>query len=359
MAALFVRTVEGHVLRGVRKQPVLMGSTFEPFQEWHGYVHFMAHMPDASVRIPGSAMAANVPVGGPTIEPKGTFLLLHSCSHHSTDWYLLPEESKITSEVVRRGFVALAPDAAANMGGCWHPTVDGPVLKPAILKFLEKHNLMNKPLYGVGQSSGGVMLAALVAGYGMKFAGVHFAVSPGAAPSGHVKMPNPGAFATHPFPPTSFVYMPKDFFAPQKTIELAVKTLEQKGTPVLLRKAGPKPIRELLNRAELLDVSKSVLKRCIRKMYDWGYLESRCKTCKKGMAKNFGDVLWLEHFRSDGIVTHLLMDAEVGPWFQPHESRGRAFMEEVHVMEGVHGPTAEHIEEVIDFLLQHSAQNEL
>jgi hypothetical protein len=336
-----------------------MGSSFKPFKEWHAYVHFMAHMPDASVRIPGNATPANVPIGGTSLDPKGTFLLLHSCSHHSTDWYMLPEESRITSEVLRRGFVALAPDAAANLGGCWHPTVDGPVLKPAVNMFLKKHNLIGKPLYGVGISSGGVMLAGLISSFGMNFAGVHFAVSPGGAPSGRTSHPVPGVFATHKFPPTSFVYMPQDFFAPIKTIKVAVEALKQKGTPVLLKKASEKPIRELLKRAELMDVSKHVLKRCIQKMFDWGYLESRCATCKKGMAKNFGDTLWLEHFRSDGIVTHLLMDAEVGPWFQPHESRGRAFMEEVHVMEGVHGPTGEHITEVVDFLLHHSGHSEL
>lgn len=337
----------------------MMGSTFKPFSELHGYVHFMAHMPDASVRLPGNASTAEMPVGATSVEPKGTFLLLHSCSHHSTDWYLLPEESKITSEVLRRGFVALAPDATTSVGGCWHPSMDGPLLKPALLQFLKKHNLMDKPLYGVGQSSGGVMLGALVAGFGIKFAGVHFAVSPGGAPSGHTKHPSPGVFATHKFPPSTFVYMPNDFFAPIKTINVAVQALQRKGTPVLLLKAGPKPIRELLNRAGLIDVNKEILKRCIQKMFDWGYLESRCKTCQKGVAKNFHDVLWLEPFRSDGIVTHLLVDAEVGPWFQPHESRGRALMEEVHVMEGVHGPTGEHIKEVIDFLLKHSAHNEL
>lgn len=329
--------------RSLRASMVPMGHGFHPSKEAHHYVHFMAHWPVAN-----SEEAS---------WPKGTFLLLHSCAHHSTDWFLLPEESQITHEVLRRGYVALAAEAYPSVGGCWHPSVDGPLLSPAIRLFLKKHNLENKPLYGVGMSSGGVMLGTLVAAYSMKFAGVHFAVSPGVAPAGPAtNPPSVGLFHGHKFPRTSFVFMEKDLYAPPETVNAAADVLRKAGTPVLVLEHKAKPVQELLTRAHTMETTNRIMQRCVEKMWEWGYLESRCATCEPGVARNLNEPLFLEYGRADTTAARLLVDKDVGHFFRPLESKGRALLEEIHAVEAMHGPTAEHINVVLDFLLPYNKE---
>lgn len=247
----------------------------------------------------------------------------------------------MTRAVLRRGLAALAPDAAPAEGGCWTTNVDGPALAYSLPRLLRKLGLQGKLLYGVGISSGGVMLDALATTYEISFAGLHYQVSPGGA-SGVGK---PGTFASHPHPRTSFVFMTKDLFAPRITIDAAAAALRKRGTPVQVFEAKPKPITELVSRAPLVGVSPDFMRRVVQRLYDLGFLESRCKGCKKGVVKK-GKHLWLEFGFSDSAVSSICMNQALGPTIWPC----RAFSEEVHVVEGVHGPTAEHFEESLDFL---------
>jgi len=329
--------------RRLREPMVSMGTAFAPKKEMHHHVLFEAQWPSSGK---GSQQA---------FQPQGTFLLLHSCAHHSSDWFLLPEESQITQEVLNRGFVALAAEAYPSVGGCWHPTLDGPLLWPAIHLFLKKHELESKPLYGVGMSSGGVMLGTLITAYSMKFDGVHFAVSPGVAPAGPATTPaNPGLFATHKFPRTSFVFMAKDLYAAPETVSAAADALRNAGTPVLVLEHKAKPVQELLKRAHSMGLTSQMINLCIEKMWDWGYLESRCDGCVAGVARSLNEDLFLEYGNADNTVQRLLVDPEVGGFLRPIQSTGRALMEEVHVVEALHGPTADHIVDVLNFLLSNN-----
>lgn len=328
--------------------PQWLGITFRPQAKWFGYMHMQYHAPQL-VPVPADGPDS----GKSTLDlkrSKGVFILLHACAHHSGDFFTLPEEATITTAVIRRGFVALIPDAPSRTGGCWAPYEDGFPLYTAINLFLEEKGLKDKPLYGIGISSGGVMLARLISSYELPLRGSHYIVSPGAAHALTAK-PKPGAFATHDFPRTSFVYMKKDLYAPPKAINVAAKALKKRGTDVLVLESKPKPVRLLLKRAGLMNIHTDVMHRIIRKLYSWGYLESRCPDCYAGEAKSFDDTLWLQPGFSDGVARHLFDHPQLGEYLKKDMVRVRALNEELHYIEAVHGPTADHIEIVMDFLL--------
>lgn len=280
---------------------------------------------------------------------QGTFVLLHGCGHSALDWFELPEEKRITQAVLKRGFAALVPNAPHRVGGCWHEHEDGMLLFQAVQLWLQKHGMEGKPLYAIGISSGGVMIARLVTGFQMPFKGMHFIVSPGAAIA---NPPSAGGFGITKFPRSTFVYMPKDTFAPPQTIEVAVDALKRAGTPVKAFKAGPKQVNTLYLRAPKMDISRKMMKKCIRKLYEWGYLESRCWNCPPGIVHRFDYRLWLKYGTSDYSLNYLLADSEVGPYLRAKLSRRRAIEEELHVIEGFHGGTAQHIDKALDFLLE-------
>eukprot|EP00746_Dinoflagellata_sp_MGD_P145932 gnl/MRDRNA2_/MRDRNA2_78492_c0_seq1.p1 gnl/MRDRNA2_/MRDRNA2_78492_c0~~gnl/MRDRNA2_/MRDRNA2_78492_c0_seq1.p1 ORF type:complete len:370 (+),score=50.59 gnl/MRDRNA2_/MRDRNA2_78492_c0_seq1:180-1289(+) len=286
------------------------------------------------------------------VNSKGTFVLLHGCGHFANDWFELPEEKKITQAVVNRGYAVLVPNAPSRVGGCWVEQQDGPVLYQSVQLWLQTHGMEGKPLYAVGISSGGVMIAKLVTVYQMTFKGIHFVVSPGAAFGASA-----GGFSTVKFPRTSFVYMPKDSYAPPQTIQVAVQALKKAGTPVVAFKAAPKQVNTLYVRSKKMDITKKMMAKCIRKLYEWGYLESRCRHCPPGIVHRFDYRLYLKYGSSDYVLNLLVADPEVGPYLRAALSRRRALEEELHVIEGFHGSTAEHVDKVLNFLLsQHRAK---
>jgi len=328
--------------------PVMTESDFAPEVEMFGNVHFLVHEPTAAYWQHGQQVtraAANTTAESGQSSSVGIVLMLHACAHHSTDYFgLLPEESAMTREALRRGLTVLVPDAYPMLGRCWNPNTDGPLLSVAIPEVLKKWGLDSKPLYGVGISSGGVMLDVLVSKYGFLFTGLQYQVSPGGAYNG-----GPGLFATHPHPRSVFVYMQKDLFAPPNTIKAAAEALRAQGTPVRVWLAAPKPIAALLQRSELIGVSRLTAQKMVTKLYNLGYLESRCPKCVPGLVVK-GHRMWLEFYRSDQATANFLADKRFKPYLTKTSRQPRALVEEIHVIEGAHGPTAEHFARSLDFM---------
>lgn len=359
VSLLFVqggRHLRSGVLSPELHSPKWLGIKFKPTAKWYGHMHVQFHGPH-QIPVPADGPSSNASSNNHKTEQsvlqraRGVFVLLHSCSHHSTDFFTLPEETTITTAAIRRGFVALVPDAPSRTGGCWSPHEDGLLLYTAINMFLEEKGLKDKPIYGVGISSGGVMLARLVSSYKMPFLGCHFIVSPGAGNAWKAH-PTPGAFATHHFPRTSFVYMENDLYAPPKAIHVAAEALRKRGTEVLVLESPPKPVRMLMRRAGLMNIQTEMMRLIIQKLYNWGYLESRCKDCQAGEARSFDDTLWLQSGYSDGVARHLFDHPKLGLYLKEDMVRVRALNEELHYIEAVHGPTADHIEVVMEFLVR-------
>lgn len=269
----------------------------------------------------------------PDTSPEGTFLLLHACGHTGEDWFHLPEESRMLRAVRDRGFVAFAPNAKPKHDGCWLFTDDGPRVRDALQTFLRAKGLEQRPLYGLGVSNGGTQLAWLTAFLGMHFAGHYYCVSAGGALPG-----DPGTFAqVEHHPPAAFVHMLSDPYAPPRAVKAAADALRARGTQVQVFEAQPKPLATIATLAEQdVHLSRGVLKRVAEEVQAWGYAEQRHGT-------NF-----LRYGFGGQTVDRLVSDPEIGP---VDALRFRALREEIRVVEGMHAPTAEHVNESLHFLL--------
>ena len=97
--------------------------------------------------------------------PVGTFAFFHGCGRtaqgfwpyhpdHAPDCYGLPEDVSHAKQALRRGYamVALTPN---EKSGCWSMAAqDGPQATEMLEKILKSNNLLDKPLYVAGASSG-------------------------------------------------------------------------------------------------------------------------------------------------------------------------------------------------------------
>lgn len=296
----------------------------------------------------------------PGSDAKGTFLLLHGCGHHASDFHSLPEETKIASAVLERDFMVFAPDASPTPGGCWEPVHDGPLVRDALQEFLRSRQLQDRPVYGFGISNGGAMLEYLFSVLDVNFAGLHFNVGPAASHPGKGQDVW-GLFRTKKHPPVSFVHMLQDNYTPQKKIQEATAYLRQMRTPVQELKVAPLSLGYLVAQAERIELAESVLDHVVKKLIEWGFTEMRpgvmpySRVDPKYVPVAFRTADYRRYLKvgfAPEAVKRLSNDPQLSPLLKPRLS---AFVEELHLVEGWHCPTAEHINQSLDFLLNSKA----
>lgn len=286
---------------------------------------------------------------------KGTFLLLHGCGHHASDFYALPEESKIAAAVLDRGFILLAPDATPTPGQCWEPTHDGPLVRDALHEFLKSRHLQNQPVYGIGISNGGALLEYMFSVLNVDFAGLHFNVGPAAS---HPESNVWGLFRSKKHPPVTFVHMLHDRYTPQQKVQEAVAYLRQMHTPVQELQVAPLALGYLVAQADQIGMNEHLLDSIVQKMIDWGYTEmrpgvmSQSRLDPKHVPVAFKTAEYRRYLKlgfAPEAVKKLSNDSQLGTLLKAHLA---AFAEELHLVEGWHCPTAEHIGQSLDFLLK-------
>jgi predicted esterase len=279
-------------------------------------------------------------------------LLLHGCGQHASDFYALLEESKMAAAVLDRGFVVFAPDATPAPGDCWELTHDGPLVRDALKEFLRSRHLQNRPVYGIGLSNGGAMLEYMFSVLNVSFAGLHFNVGPAAS---HPDRDDVWSFFwTKKHPPVSFVRMFYDSYIPRQRLEDAAAFLRQMHTPVQEFHVPSLPLGYLVAQAKQIGVSESVLDNVVKKLITWGYTELRSGVIpyKRSIAFKTADYKrFLKVGRAPEAIKRLSSDPQLGILLKP---RLNAFTEQLQLVEGWHCPTAEHINESLDFLLNSS-----
>lgn len=285
-------------------------------------------------------------------KPRGTFLLLHSCGRHSLDWFRdggktdgliiggLVEESIMASAILERGFAVIAPDARDQRSSCWWPASDGAPLAQSLPVLLALLGLDKAALYGVGTSSGGIQLAALVKAHGMKFEGLVFNVSPGAG-----GMHGPGRFAEPGWPRTAFVHMPPDIYT---WYGLGVKSyaaaLRGSGTQVRTFEVLPTPLNELESRAPLLGLGQEVVCQLVHKLVGWRVTQVRGDPPRLYIKVSGPNQAY---YRLTQGTAHL-----GNAWLR----LVRQLVEELRAFEGIHAPTSQYFEDqVLPFLLGQGA----
>lgn len=305
------------------------GPTGPPVSVHLGGVHFAYHLPDHG-------------------KVRGVFLFLHCCGRHALDWFFaggagsglviggLPEESIMTSAVLGRGFAAVAADA---QGSCWQPHVDGPSLADGLQQLRLRLGLAQAPIYGVGTSSGGIMLAALHLQF-IPLQGLVFNVSPGA----HDPRLLAGAGVTRAF----FVHMPPDDWAPPHLIEAAATVLRHGGATVQTKAVQARPIADFANRAAWTGMPLTGVEILQKRLESWGLTELRGEPPRRYLVLNGAAGA------SNKLLGEAASSSSQGATVPPIKLRMiRRVIAELHTLEGTHAPTAEDFEsQVLPFLLQ-------
>jgi hypothetical protein len=237
----------------------------------------------------------------------------------------------MVQKLFERGFAVVAPPESPNApGGCWVPAVDTVPVYQTMQTFLSTRGLDKLPLYGIGLSSGGGMAASLQY-TGMKFAGLHLNSSPGGA-----KKNNPGYFARPGFPPTSFVYFTADTYASPDDIRTAETALTLNHVPVQVLELQPKPVEDLASRVQALGMDQETGMKLVKQLEAWNLVENR-------YGQNF-----MMMMTADQALNRFLAH----PTWNPFVAKASKTMyEELHLVEGVHGPSVEYFDQSLDFLL--------
>jgi hypothetical protein len=183
------------------------------------------------------------------------------------------------------------------------------------------------PLYGVGISSGGVLLGAM-AYYGAPFAGCHFNVAP-------PQMLRQG------LPPMSYVAMQYDTYGSKEAVEKAAEELKSYQVPVQVINVEPKPIKDLESRLDGVGFPEDIVPAMTKMAEIWGFKEMR--PGGEYFALNTADQ-FLGRMGLDPNWAHIVKDKE----------KFKILFEELHVVEGVHGATSEGFDESLDFLMDPS-----
>lgn len=168
----------------------------------------------------------------PEHTPRGLLFVAHGCNHNALDFGLrskacikcigLPVETQLVETALARGFAVLAVSAEKGKKACWKGNSAQRQVVPAIAQFIARiaPSLQDKPVFALGASSGGNVVAVL--GMFMKLTAIQVQIS-------HL---HPEAVATGRHPPASVLYMT----APPPHFD-EVKALQAQGIPAELIQA--------------------------------------------------------------------------------------------------------------------------
>lgn len=301
------------------KQGKSVAAAFHPFQSMCGGMHFIFNLP---------------PDLKPGNSARGLFIMLHACQRTASSFFTLPEEAAMTTAVLRRGFTVAVPDTPpGRYGNCWDILADGRTLAKAIPQVQQQLHLETKPLYAVGISSGGMLLASLVKNFRVPFSGINF----NASPQNSQMFQGVGIW-----PRASFVHAEGDRWAPSQKVLSAADALKRRGTPVQVFSTGPKPLEELPNHATQLGIDAKILSHAVD-LLRWAGFTRMFSGDTPGTFK--GQLL--TPYSTDNALAYLKR-SDIGNAIIGH---GGGLTEEMNILSAVHGPTSEHFEEVLDFLV--------
>lgn len=218
-------------------------------------------------------------------QPKGVLLTFHGCSHSALDWWQpgptckactgLPEETAIVRAAVARQYVVVAISSADQAGSrCWdvapppQQTVDVKHTVASIKALSQAEQWGDLPIYALGASSGGAMVALLP--FFAELQGICVQIM-GVPPSVYQDL---NTAAARPFPPTMFVHMPRDKRT-AAAVAADVEALKAQGVATLEVKHEPVPLSGTFFSARIEDVSVQLSGQIFRAFKDGGLLDGK------------------------------------------------------------------------------------
>ncbi|CAM9219610.1 unnamed protein product, partial [Ectocarpus fasciculatus] len=169
----------------------------------------------------------------PPMPANRILFIAHGCGHSALDFWPkspqclncvgLPEERRIVTKALTRGyFVVAVSSAGQDHGGCWDVKVDAKKVMRVLSLIKKKHsNLRTAPIFALGASSGGHMVAAL----GSRLHDIGGLCIQIMAPDISFQMNQ------QLFPPSQWIYMQKDSRTQQDVAD-TVSALRRSGAVV-------------------------------------------------------------------------------------------------------------------------------
>lgn len=271
----------------------------------------------------------------PEEKPSRILLLAHGCAHSARDFWPanpqcpncvgLPEERRIVTKALIKGyFVVAVSSAGQDHGGCWDIRLDSKRVM-RVLGLVKKSDgaLRALPVFALGVSSGGAMVAAL-ANRLPDLAGLCIQVM---APDISFQM------AQQMFPPSQWIYMDKDQRT-KKQVKLATKALAESGALVDSILAKQIPLTDTFFSDRIVEMNPAIS----AAIYD-EFVSNNVITERGFLRADPRHSNWrasLEHMLADLKPDSLAADAS-------------PIAEEMNVAYSMHEITAEHMDDTLAF----------
>ncbi|KAL2630899.1 hypothetical protein R1flu_015585 [Riccia fluitans] len=188
-------------------------------------LHFKVQLNPTYETIDGTEYVWQIPsqkLGDPKL--KGIVFFAHGCYGRSTFFWDhhpncenctgMPEERLLTLQALSRGYAVIA---VSSLNDCWKASVDIPRVVKVLRTWTAKHDLKEMPFVALGASSGGFFISILATHF--KFQSLVIEISYGKFEAMNIDSS---------YPPTLFVYMPKDQRLTAK-IKQSMELLRSKG----------------------------------------------------------------------------------------------------------------------------------
>jgi len=277
----------------------------------------------------------------------GVLIFFHGCNHGGQEFFYLPEDRIVAMAALNRGLVVVSPTSVDRSSGCWSDK-DVIRISNAIPAFLSEVAVsLHLPRMGMGASSGGAFLFKVFKELEFKSM-VSYVMG-----RGHEQSDLNDSEIT--IPATAYVHMPRDERTAAK-VATHMAALDEAGIPCQEFKVQPHPF---------------TLESCDQRLPELG--DRRCHAFLKLVKQKFkglwddadGTVLQSAPAWKDAMQEYKLNDysntgsnnEKVNPGeLSPVSYSGNSWMwasmaEEIAVAYGMHEMTAEHHDEVFDFLM--------
>ena len=190
-------------------------------EKWNSFESLVQLSPTVEFRN-GTDVIWQIPDG-----PKAVLFLAHGCDGRAANFWDksnacpncvgLPEERLIALNALARKFAVLT---ISSKGKCWAFGKEIIIVKDIITWWVKKNKLETLPLVALGASSGGYFVSVLATK--LKFSSITLMIAEGMFDQIDIK---------EGYPPTLFVYMPKDHFRQNKIAEY-MEVLKNNGVDV-------------------------------------------------------------------------------------------------------------------------------
>lgn len=277
---------------------------------------------------------------------RGTVLMLHGCSHSATDFFPsgescpicigLPEEIRMTTIALERGYSVIAVSSANRRRKCWatHPQAAQGSDYDRITTALREAQSRNAysshaPLFATGISSGGLFATSLPLRF--EIAGVNSIVSSAVC----LFWKHDANLTTTPYPAHVFTHMGQKDKATARRVTDSIEVLSRYDTKSIEFSISPKPVTERF----LLDAvprwSPDLVRRVVEALQKGGHLDEKYNLLSNPRHSNWRDsVSKLREELNDSLVPdESALSEELNKAWAAHEITADYFVDTMRFLE--------------------------